>query len=480
MAEPSQIQSFFDGARVLELPFDLSIGQTIFTMTETLRLLPAKRVVFAAETVEWGQVVIKLFALNKKGQRELAREQRGHQLALSAGVKIAPLLASYDEIRGCSAIVYKFLSQAKPLKIKKSILSSKQQKIKRLFEMVAQLHQYGIYQEDIHLDNILQQAGELYLIDLGSVRCEQEGTPLSKQKSLENIALLIAQFKPNKQKKLQAGLSNYYQTRGWPFDEDEQQLFGFFLRAAWQKRKQKFLAKQFRETTATVYYKSAAVEYAFERDFWDALPDGFVAQINDYVAKGELLKDGNSATVIHTVLAGKPVVIKRYNVKGKTHFIRRCLRESRAAVSWRNAHLLQFVGIRTPKALGFVEVRKGFLRTAAYFISRYEPATEMQEVYEHRLPRQKEVKQLEVLFSQLGRELISHGDLKARNLLIDERGKISLIDLDAMKSHSTEKAYLPYAEKDWQRFMANWQGSDVYRMLNSLRGISHIGGISKK
>lgn len=465
MAEPSQIQSFFEGERQLTLPFDFSIGKTIFTMTDTLRLLPAKRVVFAAETVEWGKVVVKLFALDQKGQRELAREKTGHELALAAGVNVVPLLASYDDVSGCGAIVYGFLEKAKTLKIKKSIYWSKQQKIRQLFKMVAQLHQYGVYQADIHLDNILQQAGELYLIDLGSVRYEEVGTGLSKQKSLENLALLMAQFRPNKQGPLLAGLSGYYQTRGWDFDLVEKEAFDVILERAWQKRKQKFLAKQFRTTTATVYHKTPTLEYAFKRCFWDALPDDFLIQIDDYMARGELLKDGNSATVIRTELAGKPVVIKRYNIKGKKHFLLRCFRASRAAVSWRNAHLLKFIGVRTPAPLGFIEHRVAHLRSTAYFISRYQVATEMQGVYEKRLPRRKEVKQLKRLFSRLEFELISHGDLKARNILLSKKGKVTLIDLDSMRTHANMKAYLPYAQKDWQRFMANWGRVGVGAML---------------
>jgi tRNA A-37 threonylcarbamoyl transferase component Bud32 len=469
MVDSSHIHAFLNGDRQLTLPFDLPIGSTIFTMTDTLRLLPAKRVVFAAETVEWGKVVIKLFALDQKGKRELAREQTGHKLAMAAGVNVAPLLACYDEVAGCSAIVYGFLAQAKALKIKKSIFSSKQQKIRSLFKMIAQLHKYGVYQDDIHPDNILQQAGEIYLIDLGSVRYEAPGKALSKQKSLENLALLLAQFKPNKQDDLVAILPDYYQARGWYFNAVEKSAFNVVLQRRWQKRKQKFLAKQFRETTATVYYKSPTLEYAFDRGFWAGLPLGFVAQIDDYLAKGDVLKDGNSATVVRVELAGRLFVIKRYNIKGKRHFLRRCFRSSRAAISWRNAHLLTFIGIRTPTPQGFIEKRVASLRSTAYFISSYQAADEMKSVYERRLPRRKEIKRLKQLFFRLERDLISHGDLKAQNLLLDKKGGIILIDLDAMQQHAHCKSYIPRAQKDWQRFMDNWQDPETAVMLRRIK-----------
>ncbi len=465
----AQIHAFLAGERQLSLPFDLTIGSVIFTMTDTLRLLPAKRVVFAAETVEWGKVVVKLFALGQKGQRELKREQMGHQLAVSAGVNVPPLLASYDDVAGCSVIVYGFLVNSKPLRIKKSLESNKQQKIRRLLQMVAQLHQQGVYQDDIHLDNILQQVGVLYLIDLGSVRSEQAGSPLSKQKSLENLALLIAQFKPNKQDDLITGLSEYYQARRWQFSTTDKAEFELILQRVWQKRKQKFLAKKFRETTATAYYKSPQLEYAFDRDFWDKLPTDFIAQIDDYMRKGTLLKDGNSATVVRIELSGVPVVIKRYNIKSVGHFLRRCCRVSRAATSWRNGYLLKFIGVRTPKPFGFIEKRVANLRTTAYFISRYKPAEEMQNIYEKRLPRRKEVKQLKRIFARMKRDLISHGDLKAQNLLLDKKGNVIVIDLDAMQQHKSEESYQPQAQKDWQRFMRNWQDDKAISALEILK-----------
>src|SRR5690606_9890217 len=45
---------------------------------------------------------------------------------------------------------------------------------------IGQMHTQGLWQDDLHLDNLLRHDGRLYLIDGGGVRCETSGQPLSR------------------------------------------------------------------------------------------------------------------------------------------------------------------------------------------------------------------------------------------------------------------------------------------------------------
>ena len=68
---------------------------------------------------------------------------------------------------------------------------------------------------------------------------------------------------------------------------------------------------------------------------------------------------------------------------------------------------------------------------------------------------------------------ISHGDLKATNILLSDQGPV-LIDLDAMRQHKTETTYQQAARKDINRFLRNWQDNPVLlataRQLLSAQG----------
>lgn len=208
----------------------------------------------------------------------------------------------------------------------------------------------------------------------------------------------------------------------------------------------------------TGYQSSLSRQSAFRSDFLDGNTTQFVDQIEQWIEQGVPLKQGNSATVVKVEVAGQPIVIKRYNIKSAGHFLRRCLRPSRAAVSWRNANLLEFLDVPTAKPLGFIENRRFGLRHTAYFICEFNEARGLDEVYKDRDPTEQELAQIKTIFNRLQRDSISHGDMKASNFLLDNQGQISLIDLDAMTDkHCTEKAFNQAWLKDRARFMQNWQ-----------------------
>ena len=73
-----QIEAFLQGEKAFSLPFDLTLSKTSsFHCSEVLRLLPSKRLVLRAMQNDQN-VVIKLFAAAKKGEREYNKEIRGH------------------------------------------------------------------------------------------------------------------------------------------------------------------------------------------------------------------------------------------------------------------------------------------------------------------------------------------------------------------------------------------------------------------
>jgi len=64
-------------------------------------------------------------------------------------------------------------------------------------------------------------------------------------------------------------------------------------------------------------------------------------------------------------------------------------------------------------------------------------------------------KKLYDLFSSLKRSQISHGDLKAQNILCPESGS-SFIDLDGMKSTQSVSAFYCQFKRDIMSFQRSW------------------------
>jgi len=460
-----QINRFLQGEKQIAVPFSFETADEKYIGVKVLRLVPSKRLVLEAST-DSHHVVIKIFSPVKKGLQELNKEVRGHKLASDAEIKVPSLISTSEDIAGCFAVIYKFVENAKSFTLSDGHVL--EERVVKLLELVLKLHLYGIYQDDIHMDNVLMVNNELYLIDLGSVVCEQKGMPLSQKASLENLAKLVAQFTVIEQDQFVKHLEIYYQGRNWLYNNNEHDIFMLLLNKAWNKRKNNYVHKCFRTCTMTIYRHSLAREYAFRTDFFNGFSVDIVNNIELLMSQGEVLKAGNSATVVRIEDNGRQFVIKRYNVKGVWHFVRRCLRPSRALVSWRNANLLEFVGLSTPKAQGFIEKRVGWFRYTAYYICDYIQAEQLLAVYKRRQPSEVELKQINSIFLVLKKCRVSHGDLKASNLLIDNEGKVLIIDLDAMQEHKSFKSFQKAHNKDKKRFLRNWDDAKINSIFTKL------------
>lgn len=467
-----QINRFFRGERNLDLPFDLTLKESSmgeeshFHCLEVLRILPGKRLVLKA-VKDRQNVLIKFFPPIPKGNRQYQAEVRGHALSVASGLNVSDLVLSYENIGEYYSVVYEFLDNAKPFSDRE--LWQSEDNIIKLFEMMVTMHKYGIYQHDIHLDNVLFKDGAISLIDFGSVWCEKEGKSLSRRKSLNNLAKLVAQFPPLEQPRIIKFVSRYYKLRQWPWDDEQPDVFLKSLNIIRKKRKKDSRKKSLRDCTRVKYGHNFLIEYAFLREYIQNIStDDLIENIDQIMAKGEILKAGNSATVVKVIINDMPLVIKRYNMKNKWHLLRRCFRASRAAVSWRNANLLEFIRVPTAKQFGFIERRIGWFRHTAYFISEYQEAEELLDVYQRRSPTENELEQIKNIFLLLESHQVSHGDLKAQNLLINSRGEILLIDLDSMKEHKNSAVFQRAFDKDKKRFIRNWQDLDIQETFSSL------------
>lgn len=439
-----------------ELYFELQLQQQTFQCQQVLRDLPGRRLVIKALDSAGKAVIIKLFASEGKAQKDFQREIQGINAVKDSEVNTPALLATVKEAHG-SALIYQFIENSQRFQLG----DSSPERLKLLSRLMLTLHLDGLYQDDIHLDNLLLNDQELVLLDLGSVKQSNDGKALDKDTSLTNLARLIAQFSLQEQMGLKPLIEMYYHGRDWEYTEDEQRQFTTRLEKVWQKRKSQYLKKCFRSCTITFYQQNFRWQVAAKREFWKQSQIQSVDDIEALFTDAQILKAGNTATVIRTQMGGLDVVIKRYNIKSLGHALSRCWRPSRAAISWRNANILLFMGIPTTMPLAFIEQRVGPLRCSAYFISEYREADELLDVYQQRMPIESEVRQIQDIFAGLEIAQLGHGDMKAQNLLLDTQGKVWLIDLDAMREYTNKKQAVMANLQDKKRFLKNWENPEL-------------------
>ena len=167
------------------------------------------------------------------------------------------------------------------------------------------------------------------------------------------------------------------------------------------------------------------------------------------LAGAAVLKAGNSATVFRLRLGGLPVVVKRYNVKGLAHRIRRWLKR-RPLIAWRNGQRLALLGIPTAIPLALSERRWGPLVAECHLVLQDKGDTDLAKETSTSGWRPGRLEQLVALFRQLAAAGLRHGDPKASNFLVQD-DKVFCIDLDGMRPSRASGA-------DVRRFLENFQG----------------------
>src|SRR5690606_28367743 len=94
-----------------------------------------------------------------------------------------------------------------------------------------------------------------------------------------------------------------------------------------------------------------------------------LADADAFIARGALYKGGGAATVARVEHDGRPLLIKRYNIKGPAHWLKRFWRPSRAWHSWIEGNRLDFLGFATPRLLAVKEQRWLWLRGKAWLVT---------------------------------------------------------------------------------------------------------------
>jgi serine/threonine protein kinase len=173
------------------------------------------------------------------------------------------------------------------------------------------------------------------------------------------------------------------------------------------------------------------------------------------------LKQGQSNTVVRA----NDVVIKRYNLKSPVHLFKNICRGSKANRAWRNAHLAQFMGIKTPEPLMMIEKRVCYIPSTSYFVSRFVEGESLFQInFNHVSP--EEVAAMAAQISQylniLKLSQCYHGDLKGSNWIWNGHD-MYLMDLDSFRYIANPTAFAKYHEADLKRFMYNFDEAHVLK-----------------
>ena len=435
-------------------------ADTPLVIRQWLRILPEKRLVGCGD---WNgrQVLAKLF-IATGAERHWQREKAGIEALQQASIATPALLASGELAGGGRYLLTEYLSGSHslqqlweqlpdPLPNSPEALAS----LQRALHTIAAMHAQGLTQADLHLGNFLQDGQQLYVIDGDAIEAPLPGTSVGLKTVQNNLGLFFAQLTPQWDSQVEYLLQSYLSCNPMPGLESQHLLAA--VAAQRQIRMDNFLDKTLRDCSQFAVATSGHRFGVVLRSEQQALAP-LLADPDSAFGGLPLLKDGGSSTVTRATVAGREVVIKRYNIKGFGHWLTRFWRPSRAWHSWLAAWRLQFLGIATPQPLAMIERRIGPCRRQAWLITEYcRGPNLLQQLGESgaTIPDSQTADALRQAFTQVVNARISHGDFKATNLLWQD-GKVVLIDLDAMQAHSSDAEWHKAWGKDRARFIRNW------------------------
>ncbi len=424
--------------------------------TENLRKLPGKRDVYDA-LYDGKQVILKVFKSPLKSRLHLRKEWKGlSKLKQRKILAPEPLFYGQCEDRRWAVVESKVNNSTPLIDIYKSLDDEKEkmQLIYKIIRHVSKINEKGVYQTDLHLGNFMMKDNEIFTLDPAEMVFRDK--PLSKNKSLVQLAIFIASIGDLTKKDHDEIIKEYLSNRSWEYNRSILKKLEKILEKRARKNLKKHLKKSLR--TCSSYYTFEIDNYrgTFDRKFFDREQfENFIRNIDYLMQKGDILKNGNTTFVSKIKYADTDMVVKRYNNKGLLHSLRHMIKRSRAFWNWLHSKKLIFLNIKTPEPVCYIEHKKGPLLYNSYIITRFINGPDLRSVLEDKsiLDSRKTdyLKKTRKLIAKMHENSITHGDLKHSNIIINE-DEPALIDLDGMIVHKFPIIYQIKKHKDKERF----------------------------
>ena len=429
-----------------EFPFSITLEptpsggcpQTVLCL-RLLRDLGKKRKIFDAV---WDQqpVTIKVFTDPIKAKYHTKREWRRlkllHQRCPNSPV---PLFYGRSKQGGWAAVTKKILDAPNLREIWDST-TDKDKKYELLLMICRQLaeqHNKGVLQKDLHLGNFLLQGEKLFTVDVGQMQFFSH--KVGRNTAISQLAMLGCSLPTGQTQTFTRLCEEYFQARNWHLEKSDETLFHKKMARHRKTAIRRELRKCLRTSKRYFKIKTSGYTAVLSREFCEgANPRHLVEQIDELMAHGQVIKNSNTSYVARMNWNGKEVVVKRYNYKGFFHSLRHTIKGSRALHNWLNSHKLRKLNIPTPKPLAYISTYKRLLLEKAYIVTEYIPG----KTFHRLIKREKKsceeqikiTNQILNIIERLGEYRISHGDLKDTNILVTDEGPV-LTDLDSVKTH---------------------------------------------
>lgn len=436
--------------------------------TKVVRYLPKRRLVCIG-SYKGEDVIAKVF-FGKRYKKRWQRELTGINLISDTRINTPSVLEQFlDKDEGFAVIVFQYISEAETLEerwTKSNDENIKQKVFSCATDLLATMHDAGVFQRDIHLSNFITKGGKVYLID-GEQVYKKTGKKQLVKACEQNLSMFFTQMYQYELPYIKQLFTSYLKTRrkkNWlpGYDQTMRQLE---CNRKWRVKKY-VDNKVFRSCTEFETIVDKKMSVFIRRDIDSGDVRRFVDNPGLYIDKGEVIKNGTSTKVVKIRLNNCFFILKYYKNKGLTHSLFSCLKKySRAASSWRHGHLLKFLGIPTADPVVCMDKKLWGMAGDSLIVTKHLDGLQLQKYLLNEQVNEQSKKQVvckvKLRIKQMHESMIAHGDLKLPNILISDEEPF-FVDLDSMCKASREKI-----QKDRERFVKSASEMNVSKYFNS-------------
>jgi tRNA A-37 threonylcarbamoyl transferase component Bud32 len=234
----------------------------------------------------------------------------------------------------------------------------------------------------------------------------------------------------------------------------------------------------YKNNSETIIKKTSHVFLICKREYSTAAMQQLLTNPDEYLdtTPGPIFKNipGDTSTVGVVIVDNKKYVVKRYNVRGFWHGLRKIFRPNRALRSWNNSHYLDQHHIPTPKPVAVIIKHFGPIRGKTYFITEYVDGVQGLNFFEGNTKTDAVCKKILENVAELLKKLyvarITHDDFQLKNIIIVNNIPF-LLDLDYMRIHKYNSVWFRHNyRKDVENFLRHLDkiNPDVHSMAKMI------------
>ena len=309
--------------------------------------------------------------------------------------------------------------------------------VERFARFIMDLYQAGLFQWDFNLGNILvsQDYTRFYVVDMQ--RAEIRKGALNLKDMARNLSCLLPCFEHIETRYVLRFFACII--RKFPelklYLHDIQDWAFARMRHQWLKKTSRKLRGQ------SCHIRQRDIKGYCLPDIPKKLLASLSTEPNRLFEKAlRDYKDSKRGRVSLIDLNGEQYVLKRYNINGFWHALRRSIWTSISSKVWYTTLLFSARRLKTPRILGVVNMGKGLSYNASFAVYDYVPGAEKSKDLVRDLlsgPKRGIVlKKLATVLWQMHQRGVFHGDAKVSNFIWTEKSggtQIHVIDLDSVR-----------------------------------------------